>query len=120
MLKREDRVRKVAEWLEHLQGWKSSGETLAAYVRRCGLSLSAAYQWRAALIREGSWSDEPGVTRRASHQVPQRFARVAVAELPQEIPVIVRVQLGNGRRAEIELGRAEQLREVVDLLERPA
>jgi hypothetical protein len=36
------------------------------------------------------------------------------------MPLIVRVQLGNGRRAEIELGQADQLGDVLELLGRPA
>jgi hypothetical protein len=126
MLKREDQQRKVAEWLEHLQGWKASGESLAAYARRCSLPLWAAYHWRAVLSEEGSWHEEPkepvavGIAQRSTRRGRRRFARVAVSDMPRAMPLIVRVQLGNGRRAEIELGQADQLGDVLELLERPA
>jgi hypothetical protein len=126
MLKREDRQRKVAEWLEHLQGWKASGESLAAYARRCSLPLWAAYHWRAVLTGEGSWHEGPnepvavGIAQSSARRVPLRFARVAVSDTPRAMPLIVRVQLGNGRRAEIEIGHVDQLGEVLELLERPA
>jgi hypothetical protein len=126
MLKREDRQRKVAEWLEHLQGWKASGESLAAYARRCSLPLWAAYHWRAVLTGEGSWHQDPnepvalGMAQRSVRRVPLRFARVAVSDTPRAMPLIVRVQLANGRRAEIELGQAGQLGDVLELLERLA
>jgi hypothetical protein len=77
-LRREDRQRKVAEWLEHLQGWKASGESLAAYARRCSLPLWAAYRWQAVLTGEGSWHEEPneqvalGIAQRSARRVPLR------------------------------------------------
>lgn len=126
MLKREDRQRKVAEWLEHLQGWKASGESLAAYARRCSLPLWAAYHWRAVLTGEGSWHEEskaqaaPGIVQRRAQRVSLRFARVAVSDMPRAMPLIVRVQFENGRRAEVELRHVDQLADVLELLERPA
>jgi len=51
MLKRADRERKVAEWLEHLQAWKDSGLSLARYAREHEITAFAAYHWRARLIK---------------------------------------------------------------------
>jgi hypothetical protein len=126
MMKREERQRKAAEWLEHLQGWKASGQSLSAYVRERGLALCSAYQWRRVLTRDGSWpegSQLPGKPRAAhegSQRIPLRFARVTVADSQPTSPVLVRVQLANGRRAEIELDEPGQLGAVLDVLERPA
>jgi len=126
MLKRDERQRKAAEWLEHLQGWKSSGESLAAYSRRNSLTLWSAYHWRGVLRRDGSFREEPAArgksrcAQKDSHRVPLRFARVTVTDSPRVAPLVVRVQLANGRRAEIELGDTGQLGEVLGVLERPA
>jgi len=128
MLKREDRARKVAEWLEHLQAWKDSGESLSAYARKHGLTVWSAYHWRGLLTREGSWREEPKTRGRSrsgsppagSPRVPLRFARVAVSDIPGAAPLIVRVHLANGRRAEIAVSELEQLGAVLSLLERSA
>jgi len=42
MLKRADRERKIAEWLEHLQAWKESGVSLARYAREHGITAVSA------------------------------------------------------------------------------
>jgi hypothetical protein len=126
MLKREERQRKAAEWLEHLQGWKASGESLAAYAQRSGLALWAAYHWRRVLMQDGSWQEDPATPRKSRparkdvRRVPLRFARVTVTDSTRSAPLIVQVQLANGRRAEIELADAGQLGEVLGVLERPA
>lgn len=123
MSKQDERARKVAEWLEHLQGWKESGDSMAAYAKGRGLALWAMYRWRQVLIREGRWHDQPNTracsgAARSGSPAPLRFARVAVTEPSRPVELIVRVQLGNGRRAEIELGELDQLREVLGMLER--
>lgn len=125
-MKREERDRKAAEWLEHLQSWKESGQSLAAYARGHGLTAWSAYQWRRALRRDGSFREEPGAQRRLrarrddSPRIPLRFARVALASAPPTAPMIVRIQLANARRVEIEFGADHQLGELLTLLERPA
>ncbi len=126
MSRREDRERKAAEWLEHLQGWKDSGVALSAYARSRGLALWAMYHWRNVLRREGRWPEGPlrrGTATRdakSSKRVPLRFARVALAEPPRSAPLTVRVQLRNGRRAEVDLSDRAELAEVLALLEQPA
>lgn len=119
MSKQEDRARKIAEWLGHLQGWRDSGRSLAAYARGQSLALWAMYHWRAVLIREGRWQEQPSAARSRSARALQ-FARVAVTDSPRLAPVIVRVVLGNGRRAEIELSELHQLGEIISALEHQA
>jgi hypothetical protein len=77
------------------------------------------YHWRAVLIREGRWQEPPSAPGRRS-AMPLQFARVAVTESPRLSPVIVRVVLGNGRRAEIELSAPSQLGKLLLALEEPA
>ena len=43
MSKQDDRAQKITEWLQHLQGWKDSGKSLAAYAKEQGLALWAMY-----------------------------------------------------------------------------
>lgn len=59
MSKQDDRPQKITKWLQHLQGWKDSGKSLAAYAKDHGLALWAMYHWRGVLIREGRWHAEP-------------------------------------------------------------
>lgn len=116
MSKQEDRSRKIAEWLEHLQSWRDSGQSLAAYAKGQGLALWAMYHWRVVLIREGRWQEQPSASRGRSAR-PLQFARVAVTDSPRLAPVSVRIVLGNGRRAEIELSELRQLGEIISALE---
>jgi hypothetical protein len=126
MLKRADRERKVAEWLEHLQAWKDSGLSLARYAREHEITAFAAYHWRARLIKRGLWRAEPSPTQSGvqtpddSLRVPLRFARVRVAPETRSRELVVRVQLANGRALAIEIGEADQLVEVLSALERGA
>jgi hypothetical protein len=128
MSRREDRERKVAGWLEQLQGWKASGESLLAYAQARGIEASSMYYWRKVLRREGHWPEDPGEGRGARREavtadavrVPLRFARVRLEESPRRSAVTVRVTLANGRCTEIELGDAQALSEVLAVLERPS
>jgi hypothetical protein len=126
MSRREDRERKAAEWLEHLQGWKDSGTALSAYARSRGLALWAMYHWRNVLRREGRWAEEPrrrstsAEEAKSGKRIPLRFARVALSELPRSVPLTVRVHLRNGRRAELDLSDRGELAAVLALLEQPA
>lgn len=125
MSKQEDRSRKAAEWLAHLRGWKDSGQSLSAYAKGHGLAVWAIYQWRRVLIDEGRWQEQSNADAQwsTSHEVsavPLRFARVAVTDSLRPAPIIVRVLLGNGRRAEIELAELDQLAAIMSALERRA
>ena len=126
MLKRADRERKVAEWLEHLQAWKDSGLSLARYAREHEITAFAAYHWRARLIRRGLWCAQASTARVEaqtpddSSRVPLRFARVRVAPEARSRELVVRVGLANGRALAIEIGEADQLVEVLSALERGA
>lgn len=122
MSKQDDRARKITEWLKHLQGWKDSDKSLAAYARGHGLTLWAMYHWRGVLIREGHWHREPKPEPSAQSQsrspLALRFAKIAVTGLRPPMPVTVRLHLVNGRRAEIDLQGVEQLDAIFALLER--
>ena len=125
MSRREDRERKMAEWLEHLEGWKASGDALSVYARKHGIQPASMYYWRGVLRQEGRWPEQPGegglkpgsATRLA--RVPLRFARVKLDQASRGSAVTVRVTLANGRRAEIELEDMQRLSEVLGALECP-
>jgi len=122
MSKQDDRAQKITEWLQHLQGWKDSGKSLAAYAKDHGLALWAMYHWRGVLIREGRWHAEPkpkaSAKSRSRSPSALRFAKVDVMDLRPPMPVTVRLQLANGRLAEIDLTGLEQLASVLGALER--
>jgi hypothetical protein len=127
MSRREDRERKIAGWLEHLESWQASGEPLCAYARARGIEPWSMYHWRKVLRREGHWSEAPRASGRpgrtaesASARVPVRFARVKLSEPPRRSSLTVRLTLSNARRAEIDLDDAEHLVEVLAALERSA
>jgi hypothetical protein len=122
MSTQDDRAQKIIEWLKHMQGWKDSGQSLAAYAKAQGLAVWAMYHWRGVLIREGHWHQEskPEASAKSRNRSPLalRFAKVAVTELCQPMPVTVRLHLANGRRAEIDLMGMEQLEATIAALER--
>jgi hypothetical protein len=120
MSKHDDRDQKITEWLQHLQGWKDAGKSLAAYAKEHGLALWAMYHWRGVLIREGHWHQEPRASAKSRGRSPLalRFAKVAVTGLCPPMPVTVRLHLANGRRAEIDLSGIEQLEVLLGALER--
>jgi hypothetical protein len=125
MSRQEDRARKIVQWLEHLQGWKDSGQSVCAYAKVHGLSSWAMYYWRSVLIREGRWHEASRVASRraavgARALTPVQFAQVTVMDSPRRAPLMLRLALANGRRAEIELTDPEQLGEVLGVLERRA
>ena len=47
-------TKKQVEWFKHLQGWKASGRTLAAYARAQGLQPRQLYAWRSRLRSAGT------------------------------------------------------------------
>ena len=122
MSKQDERVQKITEWMKHLQGWKDSGKSLAAYAKDHGLALWAMYHWRGVLIREGHWHQEPRPKASAKLQrrsaLAPRFAQVAIIQSCPPVPLIVRLHLANGRRAEIDLAGVDQLEAILGALER--
>ena len=46
-------TKKQAGWLKHLQGWKASRRSLAAYARSQGLRPQQLYAWRSRLRDSG-------------------------------------------------------------------
>jgi transposase-like protein len=127
MSRREDRERRIAGWLEHLEGWKASGEALSTYARSHGIETGSMYYWRSVLRQEGRWPGESGETDRGrrpavaseSARVPLRFARVKLERADGGSALTIRVTLANGRRAEIELQDTQRLSEVLGALECP-
>jgi len=122
MSKQEARAQRLNEWLEHLHRWKATGRSLAAYAKEHGLALWALYHWRGVLIQEGRWEPprSPRQAKRATsglEAIPLQFARVALTESPTAA-YIVRLQLGNGRRAEIEVRHVEPLLQLITAMER--
>jgi hypothetical protein len=112
MLKRVERAARICDWRERLAGWEAAGGSLAAYARARGWKAEDAYRWRRILRRE--------VTR--AEPMPARFARVAVRadaviEARRATPVVMRLTLANGRRAEFEIADAGQLLVIVRALE---
>jgi hypothetical protein len=120
MSKQEARAQRINEWLAHLHRWEATGGSLAAYAKEHGLALWALYHWRGVLIQEGRWQPTQRQAGRATPRLealPLQFARVAVTEAPMA-PYVVRLQLGNGRRAEIELRHMDPLLQLIAGLER--
>jgi hypothetical protein len=117
MSKQEVRAQRIQVWLEHLRRCKAAGGSVASYAKEHGLPTWALYQWRSRLVRDGLW---PAKIREAkpvprSQIVPVCFARVAVtAPAPA---YVVRLQLNNGRRAEIELAQIDPLIQLISALE---
>lgn len=126
MSRREDRERKARQWLEHLQSWKDAGTSLSAYARSHGLAPWAVYHWRRVLQHEGRWSEEPprrsksSPLARESKRIALRFARVSVSDPVRRASLTVRVQLRNGRQAEVELSERGELLEVLAIMEQLA
>jgi hypothetical protein len=126
MSRREERARKIEGWLEQLQSWKASGKPMSEYANVHGIQPWSMYYWLKVLRREGRWPEGPAEERGArrelsrsdSARVPLRFARVSLEGNARRSSVTVRVPLANGRRAEIELGDAQDLGEVLAALER--
>lgn len=119
MSKQEARAERINEWLEHLHRWEATGGSLASYAKEHGLALWALYHWRGVLIREGRWQPRQPPRHATSRleAVPLQFARVAVTEAPMA-PYVVRLQLGNGRRAEIEVRHMDPLLQLITAMER--
>jgi hypothetical protein len=117
MSKHEAREQRVEVWLEHLRRCEAAGGSAASYAKEQGLPAWALYQWRSRLIRDGLWPAKIRETKPdpRSQIVPVRFARIAVtAPAPA---YVVRLQLNNGRRAEIELAQIDPLIQLINALE---
>lgn len=117
MSKQEAREQQIGEWLDHLRRCEAAGGSVASYAKQHGIAEWKLYQWRTRLIRDGRW---PAKRREAefgppSKAVPVRFARVAVTSPAPAY--VVRLQLGNGRRAEIEMAQIDSLVHLIDALE---
>ena len=117
MPKQEARAQRIQVWLEHLRRCEAAGSSVASYTKEHGLPTWALYQWRSRLVRDGLWPAKVREAKRdpRSQIVPVHFARVAVtAPAPA---CVVRLQLTNGRRAEIELTQIDPLIQLISALE---
>jgi len=126
MLTREQRATMGAVWLERWRAWQGSGISMAEYARREGFDADAAYRWQRVLRRTGQWvkaDGTPSVGKSAAvkkeRKAKVRFARVTVKDAPAAAAsMLLRLVLTNGRRAELEIGGAAHLGEVLGVLER--
>ena len=117
MSKQEPREQRINGWLDHLRRCEAAGGSVASYAKQHGIAVWKLYQWRSRLIRDGLW---PARIREAefnppSEVVPVRFARVAVTSPAPAY--VVRLQLGNGRRAEIGMAHPVPLVHLIGTLE---
>ena len=126
MLTREQRAAVGALWLSRWQACRSSGLSVAAYGRQEGFDARAAYRWKRTLRRTGQWIDGAAGTpaakpARRKRKGKVRFARVALQDVPVPVSsMLLRLTLGNGRRAELEVSGAAQFVELIGALERVA
>ncbi len=118
MLTSEQRATVSAMWRAHWEGWKESGESMAAYARRQGFDADAAYRWKRILRRGGAWIEDAPLTCKAMPP-PQaaKFARVALNDSARTASMLLRISLSNGRRAELDLQDVSQLGAVIAALE---
>jgi transposase-like protein len=96
---------------------------MTEYAQREGFSAPSAYRWLRKARRSGQWSDDamPGKAIAVAPPRPVRFARVAVSDpVAARSSMLLRLELTNGRRAELEIAGALELGEVLDVLERRA
>lgn len=117
MSKQEAHEQRIQQWLEHLRRWEAAGGSLVSYAKEHGLPVWALYQARSRLVRQGLWPAKMRESKAAAcnQVVPVHFARVAVtASAPA---YVLRLQLNNGRRAEIELTQIDSLMQLIGVLE---
>ena len=125
MLTAEQRATMSAMWLARWHSWQGSGISMAEYARREGFDADGAYRWRRVLRRTGQWVEADGASAVSTtgavkrRRPAPRFARVTVSDTPSA-SILLRIVLMNGRRAELEIGGAAQLGEVIGVLERAA
>ena len=127
MLTREQKATKGAMWLTRWQGFEGSGVSMAKYARDQGFDAQEAYRWKRILKRTGLWvaahdlatSRAPRVAKKVKGTA--RFARVTVSDPPAPpASMVLRLVLGNGRRAELDVLGIAQLAQFIGVLERAA
>jgi hypothetical protein len=125
MLTREQKATKGAMWLMRWQGFEGSGVSMAKYARDQGFDAQEAYRWKRILKRTGLWIPADSLaTGRAPKMAKKlkgtaRFARVKVSD-PPATSMVLRLLLGNGRRAELDVLGITQLAQFIGVLERAA
>lgn len=111
-----------AMWHARWTGLRSSGLTMKEYAQREGFPAPSAYRWLRKARGCGLWPDETKPGKAVAATKPRAsavFARVAVSDAVRS-SMRLRLVLSNGRRAELEIGGAGELAEVIDVLERCA
>lgn len=118
MSKQQAREQRIQQWLEHLRRWEAIGGSMVSYAKEHGLPVWALYQARSRLVRQGLWSANRRDSKAApcNQVVPVHFARVAIAAPTPAY--VLRLQLTNGRRAEIELAHVDPLVQLISALEK--
>ena len=127
MLTREQRATKGAIWLTRWQGFEGSGVSMAKYARDQGFDAQEAYRWKRILKRTDLWPTADSLATGRSPKVPKkvngtaRFARVTVSDASASpTSMVLRLVLGNGRRAELDVFGIAQLAQCIEVLERAA
>jgi hypothetical protein len=111
-----------AMWHARWTQFRNSGLTMKEYAQREGFYAPSAYRWLRKARRCGLWPDETKPGKLIAVRKPRAaavFARVAVSDAVRS-SMLLRLVLSNGRRAELEIGGAGELAEVIDVLERRA
>jgi hypothetical protein len=110
-----------AMWHARWQGLRSSGLTMKEYAQRERFNAPSAYRWLRKARRCGLWLDEPTPAKAMAVTEPRStavFARVTLSDTPTvRSSMLLRLVLTNGRRAELEIAGADELAEVLDVLE---
>lgn len=127
MLTREQKATKGAMWLTRWQEFEGSGVSMARYAGDQGFDAQEAYRWKRILKRTGLWIAADGLgTSRVAKVAKKvkgtaRFARVTVSDPPAPpASMVLRLVLGNGRRAELDVLGIAQLAQFIGVLERAA
>ncbi len=98
-------------WLEHLQSWSRTPESLSEYAKRCGLKAQTLYVAKGRLIALGLW------TAQGAGSEERRFVRVQVPA-GTRTPSTCQVHFANGARVDVPVddgGLATVLRTVAAL-----
>ena len=127
MLTRDQRATKGAMWLTRWHGFEGSGVSMARYAREQGFDAQESYRWKRILKRTGLWLAADGLATSRAAKVAKkvkgtaRFARVMVSDPPAPpTSMVLRLVLGNGRLAELEVLGMAQLTELIGVLEQAA
>ena len=89
-------TKKQQYWLDHLESWSRTPQSLSAYAKRCALNAQTLYAAKGRLVSQGLWPARPG----AQEQGAKRFVRIDVPA-GTRAPAMCQVHLPNGARVEL-------------------